>query len=301
MVISAFLIGMSLTLGLYVAYNMFIVLPTEDRSFLDRPPKGFVLAWPLIRLGVYWSAPFLTKKYRVNTLTKLKRAGKDYTLGPEQFYAGKLAAAVGGLLVAALLGHMLENYHPLLFLFAGAMGFCYPDLWLKEATTSREKRIFRDLPYYLDIITLAVEAGTNLTSAFAYAVQKSPPSPLNDEIKRILRDVRAGKPRSVAMRDFADRVEMPAVDNLVGSLIQAEKIGSSLGPILRAQAQQRRTERFTRAEKLAMEAPVKLLGPLIMFIFPTTFMVLGFIIIVKAVVAGVITFQPLVWALSWPG
>jgi len=94
---------------------------------------------------------------------------------------------------------------------------------------------------------------------------------------------------------------MPAVDNLVGSLIQAEKIGSSLGPILRAQAQQRRTERFTRAEKLAMEAPVKLLGPLVMFIFPTTFMVLAFIIIVKAVVAGVITFPPLVWALTWPG
>ena len=156
-------------------------------------------------------------------------------------------------------------------------------------------------PYYLDIITLAVEAGTNLTSAFAYAVQKSPKSPLSDEIKRILRDVRAGKPRASCMRDFAERVQMPAIDNLVGSLIQAENIGSSLGPILRAQSQQRRSERFTRAEKLAMEAPVKLLGPLIMFIFPTTFMVLGFIIVVKAVMAGVITFRPLLWALTWPG
>jgi len=301
MAIATFLIGISVTLCLYVAYTMYTVLPTEDRSFLDRPPRGFVLTWPLIRLGVYWSAPLLTKKYRVNTLNKLKRAGKDYALGPEQFFAGKLTAAILGMLVAALLGYMLENYNILLFLLAGGMGFCYPDLWLKEATTNREKRIFRDLPYYLDIITLAVEAGTNLTSAFAYAVQKSPPSPLNDEFKRILRDVRAGKPRSVGMRDFADRVKMPAVDNLVGSLIQAEKIGSSLGPILRAQAEQRRAERFTRAEKLAMEAPVKLLGPLVMFIFPTTFMVLGFIIIVKAVVAGVITFQPLVWALTWPG
>ncbi len=301
MLIAASLIGVALTLVLWNMYQMFIVLPTEDRSFLDRPPRGFALVWPLVRLGVYWSAPFLTKNYRHSTLKKLRRAGKDYTLGPEQFFAGKLAGAVFGLAFAALFGKMLDNYMPMLFMLLGIMGFFYPDLWLKETITKREKRLFRDLPFYLDIITLAVEAGTNLTSAFAYAAQKSPPSPLNDEIKRILRDVRAGKPRSTCLREFAERVQMPAIDNLVGSLIQAEKIGSSLGPILRAQAQQRRSERFTRAEKLAMEAPVKLLGPLVMFIFPTTFLVLGFIIIVKAVLAGVITFQPLVWALNWPG
>lgn len=301
MTVSALLIGFSVTLVLYLMYQMYTVLPTEDRSFLDRPPRGFLFAWPLIRLGVYWSTPLLTKKYRVNTLNKLRRAGKDYALGPEQYFAGKLAAAFVGILVAALIGRMLDNYSIILFILLALLGFFYPDLWLKETISSREKKIFRDLPYYLDIITLSVEAGTNLTSAFAYAVQKSPQSPLNDEIKRILRDVRAGKPRATCMRDFAERVQMPAVDNLVGSLIQAEKIGSSLGPILRAQSQQRRSERFTRAEKLAMEAPVKLLGPLIMFIFPTTFLVLAFIIIVKAVVAGVITFKPLIWALTWPG
>lgn len=301
MLIAASLMGIAVTLVLWNMYQMFTVLPTEDRSFLDRPPRGFLLVWPLVRLGVYWSSPFLRKQYRLKTLNKLRRAGKDYSLGPEQFFAGKLAGALLGFAFAALIGSMLDNYVPILFLLFGTIGFFYPDLWLKETVNSREKRIFRDLPYYLDIITLSVEAGTNLTSAFAYAVQKSPPSPLNDEVKRILRDVRAGKPRANCLREFADRVQMPAVDNLVGSLIQAEKIGSSLGPILRSQAQQRRSERFTRAEKLAMEAPVKLLGPLIMFIFPTTFLVLGFIIVVKAVMAGVITFTPLVWALNWPG
>ena len=301
MVTAALLFGFAITLILYIMYQMFTVLPTEDRSFMDRPPKGFLVAWPLIKLGVYWSSPLLTKKYRIAVLQKLKRAGQDFSLGPEQFFAGKLVAGIVGILFAALIGNMLESNSLSLFLMFGTLGFFYPDLWLKETVTKREKKIFRDLPYYLDIITLAVEAGTNLTSAFAYAVQKSPKSPLDDEIKRILRDVRAGKPRANCMRDFADRVQMPAIDNLVGSLIQAENIGSSLGPILRAQSQQRRSERFTRAEKLAMEAPVKLLGPLIMFIFPTTFMVLAFIIIVKAVMAGVITFKPLVWALTWPG
>lgn len=301
MLIAATLIGLSVTLVLYNAYQMYTVLPTQDRSFLDRPPRGFLLVWPLIRLGVYWSAPLLRKSYRIKTLNKLRRAGQDYSLGPEQFFAAKLTGAVVGISIATLISNMLGTISVLLVLVLSIVGFFYPDIWLKETMKAREKKIFRDLPYYLDIITLAVEAGTNLTNALAYAVQKSPASPLNEEIKRILRDVRAGKPRAECLREFADRVQMAAVDNLVGSLIQAEKVGSSLGPILRAQAQQRRSERFNRAEKLAMEAPVKLLGPLIMFIFPTTFLVLGFIIIVKAVVSGVITFKPLVWALTWPG
>ena len=84
-------------------------------------------------------------------------------------------------------------------------------------------------------------------------------------------------------------------------MIQAEKTGSSLGPIMRAQAEQLRNARFLKAEKMAMEAPVKLLGPLIMFIFPTTFLVLGFVIISEAIQQGVLNWKPMVWAFYWPG
>ena len=81
---------------------------------------------------------------------------------------------------------------------------------------------------------------------------------------------------------------------------QAEKTGSSLGPVLRAQSDQLRSTRFLKAEKMAMEAPVKLLGPLVMFIFPTTFIVIGFVILSKALGDGIITWAPLVWAFSNP-
>jgi tight adherence protein C len=109
---------------------------------------------------------------------------------------------------------------------------------------------------------------------------------LKDEFARLLRDVRAGKPRAEALRELAARMDMPAVSSFVATLIQAEATGMSLGPILRAQADQRRTERFARAEKLAMEAPVKLLFPLIFFIFPCVFAILMFPIVMKFMASG---------------
>ena len=132
----------------------------------------------------------------------------------------------------------------------------------------------RSLPFFLDIITLCVEAGLNMQGAMNQAVQKGPAGAMRDELQRVLRDIRAGKARAVSMRDMADRLGEPAVTSFVTAVIQAEVMGMNLGPVLRAQADQRRNERFLRAEKLAMEAPVKMLLPLIAFIFPCTFIVL---------------------------
>jgi tight adherence protein C len=89
-----------------------------------------------------------------------------------------------------------------------------------------------------------------------------------------------------ALRDMADRLDYGPVSSLASALVQGELMGASLGPVLRTQADQRRTERFQRAEKLAMEAPVKMLGPLIMFIFPCTFVVIAFPIVVKFLGSG---------------
>ena len=140
----------------------------------------------------------------------------------------------------------------------------------------RRKDLLKTLPFYLDMITLCVEAGLNLSGALRQATLKGPPGVLRDEFQRILRDVRAGRSRTDALRQFARRMGEPSVTAVVSSIVQAENTGMNLGPILRAQADQRRTERFLRAEKLAMEAPVKMLLPLIAFIFPCTFIVLGF-------------------------
>lgn len=296
----ALMVGGSVTLMAWGIYSIFAAVPEEDRSYLDRPPVGFRLLWPLVRLVVFYVGARLSLEYRQATQQRLRSAGVDYSLSPEQFFAGKLLAALifGGLSYLVLGVMESSAWYALL----GALGgFYYPELWLKETRQRRHKEILRALPFYLDVITLSVEAGTNLTGAFTQAVQKAPPSALKYEITRVLRDVRAGKSRAEAMRAMADRIDMTAINTLVSSLVQAEVMGSTLGPVLRAQADQRRTERFQRAEKLAMEAPVKLLGPLIMFIFPNFFIVLIFLLLSKSVQEGVVTWAPLVRALTWPG
>jgi tight adherence protein C len=261
-------------------------VPPEDRSFRDRPPLAFRLAWWPIQWIAHYLGRILPVSYRQRMLTRLRVAGLDYALSSEQFLAARLlAAGLSAGITAWLLGSFGKPLHwwPML----GALGgFLFPSIWLSDQIKLRRHDTLKTLPFFLDIMTLCVEAGLNLGGAMAQAVAKGPAGPLRDEFSRVLRDVRAGKPRSDALRNLADRMNEPCIVNLVAALVQAEATGMSLGPILRAQAEQRRAERFARAEKLAMEAPVKLLFPLIAFIFPCTFVVLGFPIAMKFIHMG---------------
>ena len=104
----------------------------------------------------------------------------------------------------------------------------------------------------------------------------------------MLEEVKTGRSRSEAMRAMAERIDLPAVTHWVAAMISAQQQGSSLGPLMRAQAEQRRQERFLHAEKLAMKAPVKMLFPLLVFIFPCTFLLLFFPVVVRLLQEGVL-------------
>jgi tight adherence protein C len=273
-------------LAVFGIRTAFVEVPEEDRQFLDRPPGFFRLVWPLILLASFRLAPFLSVSYRQKTQLRLRYAGLDYALSPEQFFAAKI---ITGAACAAALEVLLLPRGGVSFIWLGVMfvcGFAYPDLWLRDQREARQRQILKALPLYLDIVTLCVEAGLNLTSALTQAVQKGPANPFKHELNRVLRDVRTGRPRADAFRSLAERVQMPAVSSVVSALITADRQGSALGPILRAQSEQRRNERFQRAEKLAMEAPVKMLFPLIAFIFPCTFAVIAFPIAMKFLQEG---------------
>ncbi len=295
------LIGASLAMGGWCLLRLATEVPVEDRSYLDKPPVGFRLTWGLVNLLVHYLGRYLSRSYIDTTRSRLQKAGVQYSLSPEQFFAGKLIAAMAAGSFVFLLQVMLDK-HSLIFVLLGAVGgFFYPEIWLKETMDTRMNKIFKALPFYLDVITLAVESGLNLTSGLNQAVQKAPEGPLRTEFSRTLRDIRAGKGRTEALRQLSDRVDNIGLSNVVSSMIQADKTGASLGPVLRAQSDQLRSTRFLRAEKMAMEAPVKLLGPLVAFIFPTTFLVIIFVIMSNALASGVITWEPLVWAFSNPG
>ncbi len=293
-------IGAFIALVVWQVYRVFHEVPDEDRSYLDRPAYGFQLVWPLIQAVVHHWGPYFSPASLQSAQHRLRTAGKEYSMTAEQFIGGKIVSALLFAIVSYVVFSMLGRSAFVLAIVGGMVGFFYPELWLKEAGDKRRADILQRLPFFLDIITLAVEAGTNLTGGITQAVSKSGDSPLRSELSKVLRDIRAGKGRSQSLRAMADRAHSKALTGVVSSMIQAERTGSSLGPILRSQADQLRTERFLKAEKKAMEAPVKLLGPLVLFIFPTTFLVLGFLVLSKAIQEGIITWGPIIWAYTWP-
>ena len=149
-----------------------------------------------------------------------------------------------------------------------------PDIWLRRAVARRHLSIQRSLPFVLDLLTLSVEAGLDFMSALRRCTERPAVDPLSEELLRVVRETQIGTPRRDALRALARRVAIPDVRSLVNALVQADELGVSVGAILRVQADQIRQRRFERAEKLANEAPVKLLGPLVLFIFPSVFLVL---------------------------
>jgi tight adherence protein C len=155
------------------------------------------------------------------------------------------------------------------------LGLVLPFLWLKDQVKARHLQIMRDMPFHLDLLTLSVEAGMDFGAAVARMVDKGKPGPLREEFNSFLGEIRMGKTRAQALEAMGERVGLPALSSFVGALIQADKLGSGLGRTLRLQAEQLRTERFQRAEKLASEAPVKMLLPLVLFIFPTIWIILA--------------------------
>jgi tight adherence protein C len=280
------LVAIAVTLFAFSTKQIVTEIPRDDRQYMDPPPTFFRITWPLVRLVSHHCGWMVTESMAERIHDSLRRAGQDYTLTPTQFFAGRV---VGALLFGAVFAFMLAEIglSPMLGGWGGAcLGFYLPTRWLKDMTTARNLKILKRLPPFLDIVTMAVESGMNLSTALQKSVEKMPHGPLLAEINRLLREIRAGKPRTDALRDMAARLNFPAMNSLVSALVQGELMGSSIGPILRAQAEQRRIERFQRAEKLALEAPVKMLGPLILCIFPCTFIVIGFPIVTQLMHSG---------------
>jgi tight adherence protein C len=253
----------------------------DDRTYMDPLPGPLRLLWPLVNLLVQHFGDFMPVEQVERVRLNMRRAGVEYLMTPVQFIATRIVSAVVFVALAAFTGWMLGSVQLLWLLLAGLIGYMFPLLKLNDLRKNREKQIVRALPTFLDYIVMAVEAGLNLSGAIAQSVEKGPEGPLRIEFQKVLRDVKAGMSRLDAIRAMADRLNVREVTSFAGALAQAEKTGASVGQTLRIQADQRRVERFQRAEKLALEAPVKLIFPLVAFIFPTTFLVLGFPIVMK--------------------
>lgn len=150
----------------------------------------------------------------------------------------------------------------------------FPDVWLYRSVRRRHRAIQIALPFVLDVLTLSVEAGMDFISAMQRNCNSRRLDPLNEELLRMTKEIQVGSSRKEALRRMAERVKQPDLKSVAFALIQADELGVSIGAILRIQSEQLRSRRFDRAEKLAAEAPVKMLGPLMLCIFPAVFIIL---------------------------
>ena len=270
----------ALSVGREISY----VTLADGRLQERRIPLLFRLLLPWTALLNRWTLSDDLRAWREKTQSQLVQAGFDGILAAQEFLGLRLLAPLVLSGFGAILVFLLAAAMPpqawfarqsglialILFLSAGA----YPGLWLAARIHERHQLLQKALPFVMDLLTLSVEAGTDFMSAIQRIIDRRAIDPMGEELIRVLREIQLGKTRREALRDMARRIDQPDVRAVLQSLVQADELGVSIGGILRIQSVQIRNKRFERAEKLANEAPVKLLFPLIAFIFPAVFIIL---------------------------
>jgi len=229
---------------------------------------------------------------------QLVSAGYDTILTPSDFLALRLLVpfvlapiliGIFYLLTAKIpggFGFSIREKQWILFLSIFAYLAVRPKTWLRQTIKQRHREIETGLPFVLDLLTLSVEAGLDFMTAIRRLIDRRKVDALSEEFIRAVREMQVGRTRKDALRDMAQRAQNPDLSSVVSALVQADELGVGIGTILRIQAEQMRTRRFQRAEKMANEAPVKLLFPLVCFIFPSVFLVLLGPIFLKMLASG---------------
>jgi tight adherence protein C len=161
------------------------------------------------------------------------------------------------------------------------LGWWCPIFWLRRIHQSRLRQIAHQFPFFLDMVGLGLDAGLNLQASIQLALEHVGEGALHQEWSIMLADMRAGQSRAMALRQLSQRLNLPSIRQLISSLIHGESMGFSLGRIIQVYADQQRAQRLMQAEKLALQAPVKMLFPMALCIFPCTFIILGFPVVVQ--------------------
>lgn len=254
---------------------------TLEEIELQQPFVERVIRPNMERIGAFMNTR-VGRERIVTIQNRLSLAGRPGNLTVNGFISLKLAAAIviGVVffllfsfanieppLIGALPGHIL------LAAIAGLAGYAFPDLWLRQKVSRRQKEIRLALPNALDLLTISVEAGLGFDAALVRVTEKYK-NALSEEFTQVLNEVRLGRPRLEALDDMGRRVGVEELHSFIQALIQSEQLGVGIAKVLRIQSEEMRRKRRQRAEEQAAQASLKMLFPMILFIFPTIFIVL---------------------------
>jgi tight adherence protein C len=244
----------------------------------------FSLYAPLLkRLPFDRSRKSLNQKFVYAALT-------NYT--PEEFWAFQILSSIMFVLFSYLVVfelRFLDVHSQIPWWLAGSimlLGFLFPYMWLNSLIKTRRKNIVLEFPHFVANLTLTVEAGLDFIAAMTRIVRKMAITPLKEELERMLSEIQLGSTRAQALRNFSGRIGATEISTFTLVLIQADRLGTSIGKALRVQAERLRRERFEAAERKGALASQKLLFPLIFFIMPAVFVIIFGPLIVKLLTGG---------------
>lgn len=223
------------------------------------------------------SNKLVSEKLRKSYQARLVKAGK-YDTTVEMFTSMRILTAIVLPVLFLLVGYLVLEmsiedalmYSPVVVI----AGYILPVARLNRQVDDRHRAIFRNLPDMLDLLTICLESGMGINEAMNKVVEKSNPSPLIDELDRTLKEIQLGKPRLQGLRDMAKRIDLRELSSVIISIVQAEQMGTSLAKTLKVQSEIIRDIRWQKAQEMAQKAPIKMIIPIALFIFPTIFIII---------------------------
>jgi tight adherence protein C len=247
-------------------------LPVVPFEAAHSPSTVIKVLYPLLNVMAPLFAVLPLTDYRRSMIDTMKKAGFGESVTVNHVLVLKAVSMVlTPLILRMFVG--IVNWPPV-FVAAMAAGLMLPDKLINDIKKARYKQILRTMPGAVDVLSLSVEAGLDFQIAMQRFVERGTPGPLRDEFSIILNDMRLGKTRAEAIKDFGRRVDIPEVGSFVSVLVQADQLGAPIGEVLRSQASVMRVQRFQRAEQAGARASQKLLIPLVFFIFPAVLIVI---------------------------
>ncbi len=251
-------------------------LPTDEFERRLSEPFLIRVVRPMTT-GIWGSLTRLTPSgYLDNVHKKILVAGLSSTLRSEEFVVGQVMSGVLFTLLAVayiVLAHPAPKWALISLVLIPTIGVIGPESWLSRKVNARKMAIRKDLPDTLDLLAISVEAGMGFEGALDIVCQHFA-SPLAEEFSRTLREMELGLPRKDAFQNLKRRTQVPELSNFVLAILQADALGIPVGRVLRTQAVEMRAKRRQWAREKAAKLPVKILFPLMAFIFPSIMVVI---------------------------
>lgn len=258
-----------------IAYYIICALSSielERKFTFEKPiPVLFKLLFPFVAVGKKIGENKFFDNWHKTAEVRLAMGGYSTVMTPADFTGLRITFIICSFLLAFC--GVFSDHTGACLLVALLLVF-YPDVWLNTVIKKRHLSIMRALPNVLDLLTLSVESGKDLVSSLRDILDRRPMDPLGEELMLTFQEIQLGRKRSEALRAMAQRVRQVDLTATLNSIVQAEELGVGIAQLLRIQGDTQRAKRFAMAEKLANEAPVKIIIPVVLFILPAVFIIL---------------------------